>query len=126
MPTFIVKPKADEDFYVAWSTIVDAPTTYGTREEISRDPHARASAERLARADEYGTSMMCPALPRDEQWFGWHDDSFLVGEVSIPNRREGGAYYVSRCNIRALCEREAAGEDPTDLLTFEPDTSGGT
>lgn len=117
MPTFIVKPKRDEDFYVAWSTVVDAPGSFGTRAEIKRDQFAHATDDRLDRADEFGTSMCDPALPRDRQWFGWHDDAFLIREV-IPYR-EGGCWLAPRENLRAICEGIAAGADVTGLLRFE-------
>jgi hypothetical protein len=123
MPTFIVKPDRDEDFYVAWSTVVDSPTAFGSRANITRIGHAHATPERLARADEYGTSMCDPDLPRDRQWFGWRDDEFIVMEVEIADRRQGGAYFVPRANVRALCVRMGEDElaDVSDLLVFHPD-----
>jgi hypothetical protein len=126
MPSFIVKPIADDDFYVEWSTVVDAPTAFGTRVGLAKLlPGDSGSSERFRRADQYGTSMMDPALPRDRQWFGWHDRAFLLMEWEIPNRRSDGAYEVARENVRALCERYEAGGDPTDLLTFTPHEDGG-
>lgn len=118
MPSFIVKPKPDEDWYCVWSTIVDCPGHGGTREEILRNVYAKATPERLDRADEYGTSMCDPELPRDRQWFGWHDEAFFIREV-VP-WSEDGIYEVPRVNIRALCERLSKSEDVTDLLTFHP------
>ena len=118
MPTFIVKPKPDEDFYVAWSTIVDAPGAFGDREAIKRDIWAKATDERLDRADEYGTSMCDPDLPRDRQWFGWHDEEFMIREV-VPDR-DGGTWVAPRENLRAICEGIDAGQDVTPLLRFEP------
>jgi hypothetical protein len=117
VPTFIVKPVQGEDFYVAWSTVVDAPTGWGSREQISRQAWVKATPDRLARADEYGTSMCDPDLPPDRQWFGWHDVGFLVMEVDIPNPGNG-SYVIPRSKIRALCERIERREDPTDLLSF--------
>lgn len=122
MPSFIVKPVADEDFYVTWSTIVDAPTGYGSRAELAESLGPQEGApERFERADEFGTSMMDPALAGDRQWFGWHDKAFMLREWPIPNaRHDKGIYEVPRENLRALCERYESEADPTELLIFSP------
>lgn len=61
MPTFIVKIK---DYYLEWSTIVDAPVTYGMsldefkayyQEEYGRDG-MRDLDQRLQRVERYGSS----------------------------------------------------------------------
>jgi hypothetical protein len=73
--------KLDEDFYVEWSTVVDAPTTYGmSREEMRQwliEEYGRAndnSAARLARADERSRPSTSSAQPREarvaEAWRG--------------------------------------------------------
>jgi len=122
MPSYIVKPLADEDFYVVWSTVLDAPTTFGSRAELAAGlGHQEDTSERLDRADEYGTSMNDPEIPRDRQWFGWHDKAFMLREWPIPNaRHDEGIYEIPRENVRALCEQDD-GADPTPLLTFTPD-----
>jgi len=121
VPSFIVKPIADEDFYVVWSTVVDAPTGCGSREELARDlGPAKGAPERFDRADKFGTSMKDPEIARDCQWFGWHDKAFRLAEWPIPNaRRNEGIYQVPRENIRALCE-QSEDADPTELLIFTP------
>lgn len=70
MPSYIIRlPNPDDpsDFrYMRWSTIVDSPTTYGmTREELEAytlewegKNGLRDLAERLDRADRYGTSLL--------------------------------------------------------------------
>lgn len=35
LPSFPIKPRGDEDFYVLWSTVVDAAVGYGTRAEVA-------------------------------------------------------------------------------------------
>lgn len=117
MPTFIVKPKPDEDFYVAWSTVVDAPTAHGTRAELEACPWLDTSSGRFGRADERGTSMNDPILPADQQWFGWHTAEWMIREV-VPHRA-GGVWVVSRENLRSVCEGIDAGADVTGLLRFE-------
>ena len=111
MPTFIVKPKRDEDFYVEWSTVVDCPTGYGSLKDLvtgySQDS---GRVERFERADEFGTSMCDPAIPRESQWFGWDDEEFIVRNIGS---RDG---LISRVDVRALCERLALDADVSDLL----------
>lgn len=120
MPSFIVKPKADEDFYVVWSTVVDAPTAWGDRSELERDlGSVESSPERFDRADATGTSMNDPEIRNGRQWFGWHDKEFMLMEWDIPNRQKG-VYQVPRENVRALCEAYDTDIDITPLLTFEP------
>lgn len=121
MPSFIVKPVASDDFYVVWSTVVDAPTGCGSRKELARQLGPTVgSSERFERADEFGTSMQDPQIPRNRQWFGWHDKAFMLREWPIPNARHGeGIYDVPRENVRALCELPDDA-DPTSLLIFTP------
>lgn len=124
MPGFIVKPIADEDFYVRWSTIVDAPTAFGSREELAAElGPEHGSPDRFERADEFGTSMCDPEIARDRQWFGWHKMEFMLREWPIPNARSEGTYGVPRENVRALCEQDE-DDDPTDLLIFHPHEDG--
>ena len=115
MPTFIVKPNRYEDFYVFWSTVVDAPTGFGTRAElVAACPPDRSVTERLDRADERGTSMI------DGTWYGWDDDEWLVRE-GVPRPPGPGYWTVSRANVRALCEALSDDADPTAHLTFHPE-----
>jgi hypothetical protein len=53
----LLKPKKDENFYVEWSSIVEAPVKWGTRRMFTSDWNERE----LARVDEHGTST------------GWYD-----------------------------------------------------
>lgn len=55
MGRMIIKVDRDEDLYLEWSSIVEAPTFVGTRAEILRhlgDDHEY----RLVQADKYGSS----------------------------------------------------------------------
>jgi hypothetical protein len=120
MPSFIVKAKPDEDFYVYWSTIVDCPVAWGTRAELSGHLSPdEAKDERWERADKNGTSAKLPDVPDSEQWFGWNDLEFGIREC-IPYR-DGGWYDLPRHNLRELCERLDAEQDAIDLLVFTPD-----
>lgn len=110
MPTFVVKPDRSEDWYVAWSTVVDAPSEWGTRAELVGYGY---EADRIDRADECGTSM------RGRWWFGWDDTKWIVANIEgIPERE--GSHMVKRENVRALCERLEHEQPIADLLTFVP------
>ena len=70
MPKQLIKPSRDEDFYVEWSSVVEAPTAFGPREwltEYLMRPFAPTDSERYEfergqvdkrfdRADATGTS----------------------------------------------------------------------
>lgn len=121
MPSFLVKATPDADWYCLWSTVVDAPTYWGTRAELIRehcDP-AAVVAERFDRADKNGTSAMIPGTSDDEQWFGWNDSPFILSEAG-PEYRDGGCWMLPRANLRAFCEALTATEDTTSLCVWEP------
>lgn len=131
MPNYIVKADPSEDFYVRWSEIVDAPTDWGTRSHLEKilNPE-EAKPERFERADQRGTSADWPGFTPDEMPYGWSDDEgFMVAEIDLPNDRrktdESGWYMLPRANLRALCERIDANEDPTDLLTWHTENGEG-
>lgn len=99
MPRYVIKPDPGQDLYVMWSTIVDNGWVLGSREQALQDPEV--TAERLARADEHGTSAHWPGpefvrsweAEHHEPWtwpvyaFGWGDEQFTVGnEPAVGNR----------------------------------------
>ena len=122
MPSYIVKASPDEDWYAVWSTIVDAPTYFGTRAELERSIHdpRELAPERFARADERGTSADWTDWPKDDMPFGWNYAEFLVMEGS-PDNPDGadGCWLLPRENLRAYCERLANDDLAPDLLRFE-------
>lgn len=101
MPQYIIRlpnPDDPEDFrYLHWSTIVDAPTSYGmTREELEAftlewdgKNGLRDLAERLERADRYGISVEPPGSTT------WQDE--------IAGNRAGPRY--SELDHRGLWQR---------------------
>ena len=100
MPSYIVKPIADRDEYVVWSTIVDAPTHVGTRATLGLILGGTAGApERFDRADHTGSS----AAGEIEGWFGWDDDRFWLGNMhwQSPESRE-----VRRENLAAYARAD--------------------
>lgn len=66
----IIKPKQDVDFYVEWSSIVDMPISWGTREFLAS--HG-ISTDRLDRADKYHTSYLDGYSHR-----GWDKEDYEV------------------------------------------------
>jgi hypothetical protein len=120
MPSFLVKASPDEDWYCRWSTIVDAPTAWGSREQMTREAHdpREVAPERFERADRNGTSAMIPGTPDAEQWFGWSDGEFILAEAG-PDYREGGSWMLPRANLRAFCEALEADQDTTPLCVWE-------
>jgi hypothetical protein len=120
MGTTIMKESPDADYYIAWSSIVEAPLFGGTRAETlaylwetdQRKPEYVMEIDpshpetRLKRVDECGTS----ALWGNPLSGSWEDEG---GEVY---EQRGGC---SRANLFVLTRRlgEDAGADVTDLLT---------
>lgn len=101
----ILQPDANEDFYVLWSSVVDAPVAFGSREEISEiliaDAVLKATEETQARFERtaaHGTSSM-----------------FAPSDTMI-YQQQG---TLKRADLKELCTRLAENEDAdvTDLLT---------
>jgi len=99
----LVKCRRDEDFYVAWSDIVEAPLWCGNRVEAAAYGY---SEERIKRADEFGTS----SLPR---WYAWCDKGMIAEQRGFLPRRYLRAYTL----LYAAEEMQAA----FDLLDPFPD-----
>jgi hypothetical protein len=114
MPSYIIKPERDRDFYVYWSTVVEAPVAFGDREyilsylraELERDS-ATSPQGRLRRADETGSSALWPS-PSDPA-YGW-DDNELIYQQQGTLRRD---------RLPELCKRLTGDDhaDVSDLLT---------
>lgn len=58
MPNYLIKPERDEDLYVDWSTIVEAPVAWGPKWFLQEADPATYKDERFERADEYSTSAL--------------------------------------------------------------------
>jgi len=110
----VMKEAPDVDFYVEWSSVVEAPTACGTRDEIARVIGGDV-AERLARCDATGTTSLWveTAGMRDRypEEGAWDDDSFIYMQLGI----------LTRAGVFELARRPM-GADVSDLLTpFEDD-----
>ncbi|MFF9565781.1 hypothetical protein ACF1AJ_20700 [Leifsonia sp. NPDC014704] len=91
MPHYILKPRPERDFYIDWSTVVDRPADWGSREMLSAELDGRSAApERFDRADETGTSSLVGEL-------GWGAEEIVVHNI------EGGPVVVRRVDLEAFC-----------------------
>lgn len=109
MPRFIMKDRPDADWYVMWSTIVDAPVFAGTRAEFWTEFGAEGAAcERFERADATGTSLI------DGEVGGWDDESILVANLPEGGPDEGN---IARRDLRAFVEAIAGGRN-AEALAF--------
>lgn len=108
MPSYIIKPEREQDFYVMWSTIVEAPTGWGSRAELTEDQWwdtSEMSPERFARVDEFGTS--CLETGREGyRSYGYEDPYSMIYMQRGLLRRD---------RLRQACQRLAA--DPMDRIT---------
>lgn len=110
MGRIVMKVAKDQDRYVEWSTIVEAPVHVGTRAEMLRHlkhttDWSRANPEeRLRRADATGTSALAPV------WGDWDDDYLIVKQLGLLPRTRL-ADYLDRV--------EADDEDSANAL-LEP------
>jgi hypothetical protein len=99
MPTIVVKAERDSDLYVVWSTVTDGPLVSGTWAEIAEylmyhDPSAHEPEDRLARADENGSSALYPGAG---QW----DDSGFICNWDHTGEHEVSARWLPRRNLAA-------------------------
>lgn len=128
MGDVLVKAARDQDIYLIWSTIVDAPTwIFGSRDEASQHlwreyrwthpdctPGQRSGpAARLKRADDTGTSAIEPA-----GMYGWDDDEFVFMEGS-PQSPEGSWWVLPRTKLADYCRRMLDDDEPGALALLE-------
>ena len=113
MPSYIVKPDKDVDFYVYWNEVVESPTLWGSREEFLREYPKVEKRDipdvnvRMNRADRYGCSALWPSM--EAPIYGYKLDDGPVFQ------QKGS---VSRVNLPELCRRLGLEADPdvSDLL----------
>jgi hypothetical protein len=111
MPTIVIKPDRDVDFYIGWSTVTENPHWWGPRSEVTAYLAERASAYhddqpevRLARADRYGTSDM--SVREGE----WGDDGLIYEQRGILPRR----------HLVAACEALGRADEAAVWALLEP------
>jgi hypothetical protein len=105
----LIKPDRDEDFYVLWSSIVEAPLAWGTRAGIIAYGLGDDAEERIARTDKNGTSALWPST--GSYAYAYNDDDGIVYQ------QQG---IVRRHNLKELCNRLAQSEDPDLSDLIEP------
>jgi hypothetical protein len=117
MPSFIVKPERDVDFYVVWSTVVDSVTYAGSRAELIADLGTGVGTEpaRFARADRHGSSVAGDHVG----YLGWAHETFMVGEPLGEQRT------MPRRNLRAFAEAVLAADVPAAFALTDPLDVGG-
>lgn len=116
MGHWIIKPVRDEDFYVVYSSVVDAPIQFGTRAQLEAS-YKHAAADRFARADERGTSNL-------DGWDGWDEQTITVREGFRPGAYPPNAWCatVARTDLRRFCESvdsDGYWNPPEGLVTWE-------
>ncbi len=102
MPSYIVKPVQDVDEYVEWSTIVDSPIRWGSREDFLFEGFEEA---RLDRADTYSSSALYYRP-------SWEDDHVYIFEQTG---------YLYRSQIPALLRIIENGHLDTEMLYKLPE-----
>ena len=142
MGTFIYKEAPDVDYYVGWSSVVDAPVWTGNRAETlaylrrDSDPYLRDDAphhpeRRLERADATGTtSLWVTRASAESAEFAahgyaedgsWEDDSFIYQQQGT----------LTRANLFVLAHRLDTADvgmsdvDVSDLLCPFEDAEEG-
>lgn len=108
MPTYLIKPDPDEDFYAMYSTVVDNMVAWGTRAELEDDykhEPLMVEAERFERADRNGTSAMWDG-DNPNAIYGFNDQEFMIREI-MQLSDEGWIWDLPRKNIKAYCEATA-------------------
>lgn len=129
MGSHVMREAPGVDFYVEWSSVVEAPTAYGDRawmlayltrdaDKWLREDAPHHPENRLKRADETGTSSLWVTVngmrDRYPEEGAWDDTPTVYKQQGL----------LSRGNIFTLAHRlmEDGGADASDLLTpFEDD-----
>ncbi len=122
MGRFITKTAKDQDLYIEWSTIVDAPTavfesTEDLRKYLIREYGAMDTVRvdrTIAHTQETGSSVMGWAVGT------WDDDMLVVMEGAPPRPSGGHRWYLPReCQTayaRALLAGDPNGANDQLLL----------
>lgn len=103
MAYYIVKVSPDRDAYLEWSTYTDTVAGIFTKNEyIEERPN---EADRMDRADRYGSSANWPGVDPHKQIFGWNDEDFLVmsnpTQGFLPRTRLPDLYDLLDADIEA-------------------------
>lgn len=111
MGSIVIKPNRDEDLYLIWSSIVDAPTYYGSREELLDDEIHWLTPEHIDRADATSSSSLIFPETWDKDW-----SLIFMNSGSIPRSR-------MKALLEVLLSRPDDGrewEDPNVLALLDP------
>lgn len=67
MAYYLIKPDANDDFYLEWSTITDHPIGYGSRAEWEAHDPDTYNEVRFRRTDDTGSSALTGSYRYDEK-----------------------------------------------------------
>lgn len=108
MPSLIVKPEKDVDFYVVWSSVVDNITAAGTRRELQHSSFlyykGEAGNDRFDRADQYGSSARPDGEMAGEGY--WDDNGFVV--TNEYRRTDAAFYWLDRADLAAYAHGDVS------------------
>lgn len=104
MPTYVLKAQQNDDLYVGWSTVVDN-LVWIAKGRAAAMQERDVDAERLDRADQYGTSCM-ELLP------GWRDGAFDDRGFVVTNmyHREEPFVWLNRADLGEYARRYLADD----------------
>lgn len=114
MPSLIVKPEKDVDFYVVWSSVVDNITAAGTRAQLQHDTllaaRKEAGDDRFDRADQYGSS----AHPEGEMAGDgyWDAKGFVVSNEF--RRTDCTFFWLDRGDLAAFARGDTSVLKPLE------------
>lgn len=93
MPSYIVKVNKEDDLYVYWSDIVEAPHCWGTKAEVTnyiKRIWDDTSFGRFERADRFGSSAYAYA-----DTYGWNAPGFIYKQIGWLTRDKLGEFLAS-------------------------------
>lgn len=101
MPTYLVKPSPDEDFYLVWDTDASAVAAHGPLAGLRAERPELTTSEHVDAADARGST--APEIS------GFADLAY--GQDTLAVARLGGIDMVARKKVRAYLEATDRGAD---------------
>lgn len=101
VPTYLVKPSPDEDFYLVWDTDASAVAAHGSLADLRSERPDLITPEHTEAADARGTT--APEIS------GFADLAY--GQDTLAVARPGGIDMVARKRIQAYLEAKDRGAD---------------
>lgn len=92
MSRFMFKPQPANDFYVIWDDTVEAPTEWGTKEQLLKQVRFQEVDREFSDADEFGSADFGHHL-------GWEAKKIAVSTMG----EDGTRFTVTRENFEQFC-----------------------